>query len=141
MVGLFVIQGCERISLRSILSWGRILRHWRIRSWTPDDEVRLNSTLARQICSSFSKGISPWTISKRRIPRDQTVAGLPRYLEQVIHSGGAYTRVPEKIYILKNVKVFFLSERTPFPYFWDKCSTMREKNCPEFYSRYKPELA
>ena len=99
MVGLFVIQGCDRISLRLILSWGRILRHWRIRSWTPDDEVRLNSTLATQICSSFSKGISPWTISKRRIPRDQTVAGLPRYLEQVIHSGGAYTRVPkQKLY-------------------------------------------
>ena len=38
--------------------------------------------------------MSPQTISYKRIPRLQTVAGAPWYLLHLIHSGGAYTRVP-----------------------------------------------
>ena len=38
--------------------------------------------------------MSPQTMSKSRMPRDQTVASTPLYLWCSIHSGGEYTRVP-----------------------------------------------
>ena len=89
-----VSQGWWRRPGRSSRSWGRMRRHPRISSWHSVDTSRRKLTSALQICSSFSKGMSPWTMSYRRMPRDQTVRGSPWYREHRIHSGGAYTRVP-----------------------------------------------
>jgi len=44
--------------------------------------------------SSVSNGMSPHIKSKRRMPRDHIVAGIPWYCCCEIHSGGLYTRVP-----------------------------------------------
>lgn len=66
----------------------------------PCESLPLKQTSAFMIWSSCSKGISPHTMSKSRIPRDQTVAERPWYRWNRIHSGGLYTLVPES----KNTK-------------------------------------
>lgn len=84
-------------SISSILnrSPGGIRRQDSIRFWHSGLRSRLYPSLALQICSSFSKGMSPQTMSYSRIPRDQTVRGSALYCWFLIHSGGEYTRVPE----------------------------------------------
>ena len=90
----FIIQGCVKISLRLILSWGLILRQALMRSSQPGETCVLNCISPLEICWSVSKGTSPHTMSYSRMPRDQTVRGAPWYLPCSIHSGGEYTRVP-----------------------------------------------
>ena len=82
-------QGWEMIEASVARVSVSTLRHCLIRSWHSADTRYRNRTSATQIWSSVSKGISPHTISKRRIPRDQTVASSPLYLFCLIHSGGA----------------------------------------------------
>ena len=91
------IQGWFWISSRSMRSEGRSRRQLRIKSWHSSVRARdlWNLTSAPHICSSCSNGISPHTMSYKRIPRLQTVAGAPWYRLHLIHSGGAYTRVPK----------------------------------------------
>ena len=71
------IQGCWRISSMEILSAGRSLKHRRTRSWHSWVSLVRNLRSALQICSSCSKGMSPQTMSYRRMPKLQTVAGIP----------------------------------------------------------------
>ena len=71
------IQGCERISSRGILAAGWTCRHCLTRSRHSAETRDLKWTSAEQICSSCSKGMSPQTMSYRRMPRDQTVAVGP----------------------------------------------------------------
>ena len=58
-----VSQGWWRRPGRSSRSWGRMRRQPRISSWHSGDTSRRKLTSALQICSSFSKGMSPWTMS------------------------------------------------------------------------------
>lgn len=76
-----------------------------ISQYLPFDKFSLNFNSAFIIWSSCSKGISPQTMSKRRIPSDQTVAERPWYLWCLIHSGGLYTLVPEKHNDNKKIKM------------------------------------
>ena len=70
-----IIQGWERMLLISILvSWSTV-RQDLIRSTQLEEISFLQVRSAAQISSSLSKGTSPQTMSYRRIPRDQTVAG------------------------------------------------------------------
>ena len=62
---VLLIHGWFRISSSSILADGSILRHRPIRSWHSGEtsEGGLKASLALQICSSVSKGMSPQTMS------------------------------------------------------------------------------
>ena len=72
-----VIHGWQRISSMRMRSPGLIRRHLLIRSWHWWVSRVRNLISAEQICSSCSKGMSPQTMSKRRMPSDHTVAGFP----------------------------------------------------------------
>lgn len=88
------IHLCSRISSSVGRADGDSDRHRRMRSSHMGDNFRRKWISARRICSSRSNGMSPQTMSYRRIPKDQTVAARPLYLLRWIHSGGLYTRVP-----------------------------------------------
>ena len=72
-----VIHGWQRISSMRMRSPGLIRRHRFIRSWHWWVSRVRNLISAEQICSSCSKGMSPQTMSNRRMPSDHTVAGFP----------------------------------------------------------------
>ena len=56
---------------------------------------------ACSIWSSVLKGMSPKTMAYKRIPKLHTVRLSHLYCPEIIHSGGEYTRVPERIQIKK----------------------------------------
>ena len=67
-----------------VASWARLgraavstVRHCRTKSWHSPDTRYRNRSSAEQICSSLSKGMSPQTMSYRRMPRLHTVALSP----------------------------------------------------------------
>ena len=72
-----VSQECLRMTSRLGRLSGTIWRHLRIKSWHSGDNRVRNRKSARQIWSSVSNGISPHTISNKRIPKLQTVASSP----------------------------------------------------------------
>lgn len=91
-------QGWDPRLSRLSLVQGSVSRQPQIRSfsWVPRTLLSDQSGRPRRICVSDSKGMSPQTMSWRRIPRDQTVKPSAVYRLYLIHSGGAYTRVPSK---------------------------------------------
>ena len=103
-VALANSQGWLSMAFRLGLSWGLILRQALIRSSQSEVMLLVKLSWALQMASSASKGMSPQTMSKRRMPRDQTVKGSALYWEQRIHSGGAYTLVPEIIKNISNIQ-------------------------------------
>ena len=70
-------HGWRRMSSRLRRASGGTWRQPRMRSWHSWERRTRKRSSARQICSSVSKGMSPQTMSKRRMPRDQTVASSP----------------------------------------------------------------
>lgn len=93
-----ITQGWEPRLSRFSLVFGSVSRQPQIRSfsWGPRTVLSDQSGRPRRIWVSDSKGMSPQTMSWRRIPRDQTVRPSAVYRRYLIHSGGAYTRVPSK---------------------------------------------
>ena len=83
------IQGWDWMASSCILSAGLILRQDLTRSLHSSLMFFLNTSSALHIWSSFSNGMSPQTMSNKRMPRDQTVNGLALYRWIWIHSGGA----------------------------------------------------
>ena len=71
-------QGWLRIESRAIRSLGLSLKQERMRERQAEETWEGNEGSAPQMSSSVSKGMSPQTMSKRRTPRDHTVASLPK---------------------------------------------------------------
>ena len=90
-------QGCCCSWANVIRSFCETVRHLLMQSMTLLDNRSsgLKLRCASLIWASVSNGISPQTMSYKRIPKLQTVNPSPRYRRNLTHSGGEYTRVPE----------------------------------------------
>ena len=76
MAGLWH-QGWSRRSARGTRSLGRRRRQERMSERQEEETWEGKEGEAPQMSASDSKGMSPQTMSKRRMPRDQTVASSP----------------------------------------------------------------